>query len=188
MCVRYHAPLTSTDAEHCVPSVSCPHKLHFHLLPPDIHLHHGLTKPLHFSHLAGPASPVSTNGTGSSKRSSSAKGWKTATIGIEQSEASRDVAGTFHVDTRTNLGEELPVGYMRYNGYTQSRRVPTLVNRNVICCRQRCMTFGMCSIRVILPLNSVCLNHLRWGRYGGRLDSRPETYDSSSDMILHINL
>lgn len=30
-------------------------------------------------------------------------------MGISHSDASRDVLGTFHVDIRTNLGEEFPI-------------------------------------------------------------------------------
>ena len=91
------------------PSVSWLHKLHLHLFPPATQVHHGLMYPLHVAQRAGPVSPQSTSGTSSSCGSRSAKGWKMAARGISHSAASCDVLGIFHVDTRTNLGDELPV-------------------------------------------------------------------------------
>lgn len=90
------------------PSVSCEHKLHFHLIPPDTHVHHGFIYALHCAQRAGPLVPVSITGTGSSRGLSSAKGWSIAAIGTLQSDTSLDVLGMFHVDTRINLGEEFP--------------------------------------------------------------------------------
>ena len=94
--------------DYRIPSVSWLQRLHLHFIPPATQVHHGLMYPLHRAHLGGPDGPVSTSGMGSSRWSWSAKGCIIAAMGISQSDARREVLGTFQVDMRTNFGEELP--------------------------------------------------------------------------------
>lgn len=91
-----------------VPTVSFPHKLHFHLFPPEVQVHHGLMYALQIWHLSGPAEPISTTGIRSSSGSNSAKGCMMATTGTLISVTRFEQLGTFQVDMRMNFGDEFP--------------------------------------------------------------------------------
>jgi hypothetical protein len=95
------------------PAVSFPQRLHLHCAPPAIQVHHGFTYPRQPEHRAGPDSEVGTSGTGSSRGSRSANGWRIIASGTSQSRTSFEDEGTAHVVGRANFGFALPTVSIR---------------------------------------------------------------------------
>ena len=142
-------------------------------------MHHEFTYPPHFSQRAGPDSPHSMSGTGSSRSSRSANGCMTATMGMLRSSARRVVFGMFQVDTRMNFGDELParVGSQRGRGPEKWKRA--LVNCNEICCRLGNVASRKRHICLICPFCAICFNAVHGRRNLAGLDVSTKAYRMS---------